>query len=328
MKRTLLVILLAIILAAPLGSLTIKLATVAPTASPWDRSLHQIKDQWHKLSDGKVNLKIYSGGIAGSEPDMIRKIRIGQLDAAAVTINGLNEISSEVFSLSVPFLIHSDEELSYVMSKTKDHFDSIFESNGFRVIVWFNAGWVYFFSRNKVVYPDDLRYQKLSVNAAQDSVVQAWRNQGFQAVPLSIPDITMGLQSGMVDAVYTPPMMAAVNQWFAIADNMSTVRLAPVVSALIVSTRTWNRIPEDTRDKLVTATETVMAQLVDEASALEQKSMEVMKRNGLKVVGTTAEAEAEWRRMANESLEWFAGRLYSSKTLREVKRHLTEFRDN
>ena len=326
MNRTLSAVMVVAFLAAPAGSLTIKLATVAPTGSPWDYSLHELKNEWSRLSGGTITLKTYTGGIAGSEPDMIRKIRIGQLDAAAVTINGLNQISPEILSLSVPFLIHSDEELSYVMAKTKGHFDTIFETNGFHVIAWYNAGWVHFFSRDAVVYPDDLRYQRLSVNASEADVLQAWRNIGFQAIPLSIPDITMGLQSGMVDAIYAPPMMAAANQWFAMADNMSTVRLAPVVSAVIISSRTWNRIPKDMRELLVTSTENVMSRLVDETLVLEQKSMDVMKRNGLTVVETTPEAEAEWRRLAAISLKWFAGRTFTSDTLQEVTRHLTAFR--
>ena len=88
------VILLHLAVSGAAWGLTIKIGSLAPTGSPWDLSLRRIAAAWYQASNGTVEVKIYPGGIAGDEPDMIRKMRIGQLDSAGITVIGLNEIFS------------------------------------------------------------------------------------------------------------------------------------------------------------------------------------------------------------------------------------------
>ncbi len=104
MKRSAAVLLAFAALAAavPAAALTIKMGSLAPTGSPWEAGLKTIAAEWARLSGNDVTLKLYAGGIVGDEPDMIRKIRIGQLDAAAITVSGLNGIFSGVKALVLP----------------------------------------------------------------------------------------------------------------------------------------------------------------------------------------------------------------------------------
>ena len=74
------VFLLAVTL-APAPALTIKLGSLAPAGSPWELGLKRVAAEWERISGGTVSVKIYSGGVAGDEPDMVRKIRIGTLNA-------------------------------------------------------------------------------------------------------------------------------------------------------------------------------------------------------------------------------------------------------
>src|SRR5882724_10605446 len=78
--------------AVPAPGLTIKLGSLAPAASPWELGLKRVAAEWERISDGRVTVKIYAGGIAGDEPDMLRKVRIGALNAALVTVTGLQSI--------------------------------------------------------------------------------------------------------------------------------------------------------------------------------------------------------------------------------------------
>src|SRR5690242_10819619 len=87
--------LLSLVLAAAPAraqSSVVKLATLVPDGSVWHKVLRDMGDDWSKGTQGRVTLRIYAGGVAGDEPDMVRKMRIGQIQAAALTVAGLSDI--------------------------------------------------------------------------------------------------------------------------------------------------------------------------------------------------------------------------------------------
>ena len=71
---------------------TIKLATLAPQGSIWDQTIRAMGDRWNKETAGRVQLRIYAGGVAGDESDALRKTRAGQFQGLAITVAGLTEI--------------------------------------------------------------------------------------------------------------------------------------------------------------------------------------------------------------------------------------------
>ena len=97
----------------------IKLATLAPDGSAWHLILKDMGEQWKQLSGSRVTMVIYPGGVAGDEPDMVRKMRIGQIHAAAVTGTGLSEIDPGVQALQIPMLYQTDDEFDYMAKDLK-----------------------------------------------------------------------------------------------------------------------------------------------------------------------------------------------------------------
>jgi len=111
-----------LLLSARLGAITLKIGSLVPSGSPWDRALRTIAAEWTRLSDGLLSVRIYPAGVAGDEPDMVRKVRIGQLDAAMITMSGLQRIFNGVKTLSFPLFVSSDKELDYVLDKMRPFF--------------------------------------------------------------------------------------------------------------------------------------------------------------------------------------------------------------
>src|SRR3974390_1990238 len=95
----------------------IKLGTLAPNGSPWHTLLKEMGQKWEQASGGKVKLRIYPGGVLGNEGDMIKKMRIGQLQAAALTTIGLHDISPDPQAVDVPMMVDSWPTLDYVMDR-------------------------------------------------------------------------------------------------------------------------------------------------------------------------------------------------------------------
>ena len=164
----------------------IKIGTVAPAGSAWETTLKEIASEWTRISGGEISVKIYSGGTVGDEEDIIRKIKLGRLNAAALTSQGIKNISNDLFALSIPMLVKDDEEFEYVFEKIKPQFDKKLEENGFVPLGWAMTGWVKWFTKSKILYPDDLKQIKVAVDNTDDKIIQIWQNIGFKVIPLSL----------------------------------------------------------------------------------------------------------------------------------------------
>ena len=324
-KRTRLAALM-LLLSLPGWALTIKLASVAPIGSPWDNALRSLAADWSRISGGQIEVKIYMGGVAGDEPDLLRKIRIGQLQAAAVTSLALNQISPDVLALSTPFLIDTDQELDYVLEQTRPHFVRLLEARGFHVLALSKAGWVRFFSRRPVIVPEDLKRQKLAVNTGDPELVNAWVSLGFDVVPLGISDTVVGLQSGMVEAAYGTPLLAAGYQWFATANHMSSLRVAPVIGAIVISSRTWEQVPQEFRAPMLEAVARADRRLYQDTARLESEAVAVMTRHGLVTDVVPPEADALWQAEMDRGFELVVGKAFSRSIYDRITSLLEEFR--
>ena len=287
-------VLLSFVIASPVPAATIKLASVAPEQSPWGTALNRLAAEWERVTNGAAEVTIYHNAIAGEESDVLRKMRIGQIQAAVLTSSGMKIVVPEVFSMSVPFLIRSEDELNYVLESVAPDLEGLFRDQRLHVLAWSRAGWVYFFSRNPVTYPDDLRPQRLAADPNDEELLQAFKIMGFRPIPMPITELVTSLNSGLVDAFYQSPLAAAGFQSFGLAPNMLDIRVAPFLGAVVLTDAAWRRIPEQYRDAFVEAAREMSRSLESEIGQLEIDAIETMSRYGLAVSRVSAEIEAEW----------------------------------
>jgi TRAP-type C4-dicarboxylate transport system substrate-binding protein len=311
--------------ALPAGGLTIKLGTLAPVGSPWEIGLRRIAAEWDRLSGGTVTLRTYAGGIAGDEPDMIRKMRIGNLDAAGITVSGLNGIFKGFKTLSYPLLVRNDSELSYVLDRMKPFFEQELEKRGFHAVMWSPGGWVYLFSRKPVIYPQDLKTQKLWVWSGDPDEIRAYQEAGFQTVTLAVTDLMTSLQGGMIDALVTSPLLAASNQWFGIVSNMATIKFGPLWGATIISDRAWSKVPADLQPKLINAAQKITDSLAPDLAKADDQAIEIMKKYGLTINKVPPKAEAEWADLLDKTFSGLVGTTYDKQSFEMATKYLNEY---
>jgi TRAP-type C4-dicarboxylate transport system substrate-binding protein len=323
--RRLIAILLCAAASFSAGAQTIKLGTLAPVGSPWEVGLRKLAAEWSRLSGGSVTLRIYAGGIAGDEPDMIRKMRIGTLNAAGVTVAGLQGIFSGFKTLSYPLLLRNDAELSDVLGDMRPFFEQELERRGFRAVMWSPAGWVYLFSRKPVMYPKDLKSQKLWVWQLDPNEIRAYQRAGFQTVPLAATDLMTSLQGGMVDAIVTSPLLAASNQWFGVVNNMSTIKLGPLWGATLITEKAWSEVPADLRPRLMEAAQKVADSLAPELAKADDKAIEIMRKYGLTITKAGPKAETEWADLLDRTFSGLVGTTYDKESFEIARKYLTEY---
>src|SRR5881275_1586357 len=293
---------LAFLLAAGSASaqtVRIKLGTLAPQGSTWHQLLQQMAVDFSKASNGKVELKIYAGGTQGNEGEMIRKISIGQLQAASMTAIGLHEITPEPQAEDVPFMIDSYEEYDYVHEKVRGELESAIAKKGYQVLQWGEVGFVYLFSTQPYKTPEDFGKGKVFTWNGDPGAEAAWKAAGFHPVVLSSTDLVPSLTSGMINVVAQSPLYAYTTNLYSRARNMLNMHWGFLTGATVVRKDTWEKIPEDLRQKVLEIAEDYGKKTRDDIRKQNEDAIAQMKKRGLNVVQPTS--LEEWQKAAEEA---------------------------
>ena len=272
----------------------IKMATLAPEGTPWHALIAKMGERWKEETNGNVRLRIYPGGIVGDERDMIRKMRIGQIHGAAISAEGLSEVNPQYTYCFIPLFFQGYEDIDFIRNQIKDDLVSGAEENGVKVLTMVDVGWVYWFTKDPVITPDDLKSQKIWTWAGDYKTAKLWDEAGFNAIPLSVPDVHSSLQTGLVNAMAFPPLYVAANQYFGITSNMLNMKWGILTAALVIDLKIWNRIKPKYQKIMQKVSDEIGLEYQLNNRKEEDDAVEVMKEYGLKVNDLSPEQLSEW----------------------------------
>ncbi len=326
-KNILILATLLLVSTTATATVVIKLATAAPKDSVWHEHLKKIDQRWQEISAGQVELRIYAGTL-GDEDDILRRVRVGQLDAAAISSAGLSSIHKATQAMHIPLAFISNEEMEYVRNGIAKKLEPLLMNKGFRVLSWGEVGWVHFFTREPVETPDDLRKLKLFVWSNGDSTEseRLWQSFGFNTVSLSSIDILPALQTGMIDAFQAPPLIALANQWFPFTPYMTDLKWAPLTGATIITEKAWRKIPVEFREDLARVVFEQGLYLQADVRDLEQQATDAMIKRGLKIVTVDSSAREEWLTVVKLGYPKIRGTVVPEKYFDETLKLRDEFR--
>ncbi len=220
--RRLAIVLLTLASTLPAQTITIRLGTLAPRNSRWHQLMLEMGEKWKSASAGTVLLKVYPGGEQGDEPEMVQKMRIGELQAVAISGAGLSGIEASTSALQIPMMYDSWAQLDYVRNRIGPQLEKMLDARGYTVLNWGDTGWVHFFSKKPATTPDDFRRLRVCVLQGDATMFELYKRNGFHPVSLAATDILTGLQTGLIDAFQAPPTVALGSQWFGAAGTCST----------------------------------------------------------------------------------------------------------
>ena len=305
----------------------IRLGALAPRGTTWHRSLLEMGEKWRTVQGAGAEFIVYAGGSQGGEADMVRRMRVGQLNAAMLSVIGLTEIDDSVAALQkMPMMFRSWDELDHVREKLRAPLEKRFLDKGFVVLCWGDAGWVRFFSKEAALRPADYRRMKVFAWAGDNPQADIMKTLGYQPVVLEISDILPGLQTGMISMVPSTPFWALTLQFYQHASYMLDMNWAPMVGAVVVTRKVWDAMSPAGQQALRQAGEIAGAQLRTVSRREQEESVAAMKKRGLKAQALTAELEAEWRSVAEQTYPMIRGKTVPVEFFDEVRRLLHEYR--
>lgn len=307
---------------------SIKFATLAPEGSAWMNVMKELDAELQEKTGGKLKFKMYPGGISGDEKDVVKKVRIGQLHAAGFTGVGLGEIAPEVRILDAPWLFRDDSEADYIYKNFDKELTGAIEKAGYVLLGWTELGRVYVFSKDPIDGPESMKKAKMWVWEGDPIAQAAYKALGVSPIPLSVVDVMSSLQSGLIDAVYGPPMGVVALQWFTKCRHIYSLPMADSAGAVLISKRFFDSLPADHRRILREASAKHLRRLTLISRQENEKALETLQKQGLKLSAKpTPEALKRYQDLGRLARRELVGKLYSAQLLDQVEKALESLRD-
>jgi len=303
----------------------IKLATLAPEGSPWIQVLKAAADEAQQKTGNAVQFKIYPGGVMGDERDMVRKMHIGQLQAAMLSSASLASMYPEIDVLQTPFLFDSYPETDFVVGKMQDGFKSGLEKNGYVALGWSEAGFVYLMSTVPVETLELLRKAKVWIWNDSPMSKAIFEEAGVIGVPLSITDVLVGLQTGLVEVVYVPPSVAVALQWFTRIKYITDAPLNYMLGGLVAKKEAFDKIDPQHQSVVKEVFQRHMTRLKEIIRAENQEALTVMQKQGIKLISPGKAQIADYKAISEKAMQKESGHKFSPKTKEEVSAWLKAY---
>ena len=331
MRQTVFALLAVLLLLAGHSShaATFKVATLSPDGSFWMKTMREAGKEVEVATDNRVKFKWYPGGVMGDDKAVLRKMRVGQLQGAALPMGELLSFYPDSQAYGIPFLFNSYDEVDYVRSQLDDTLIAGFAEGGMEVLGIAEGGFGYFLTAEPVRVPADLQRQKVWV--PQNDVVSARLAQsiGVTPIPLTLPDVLPGLQTGLVNTVAVSPMGAIVLQWHTRVAHITDIPLMYFCGVISLTGKSFNKLSADDQ-AVVKAVFGKAFKLIDERNRMDNvKAFEALTNQGVEtVVLTDAERDA-WLAMQapGEEMMQSEGQL-STEALERIKGLVEAFRQS
>lgn len=272
----------------------IKLATLAPEGTEYYNLLLEMGQRWQEETNGEIILRIYPNGVVGRESDTIRKMRIGQIQASAMSSIGLADLTDQIQAFTIPMKFKDYDDVENVKEVMFDDISNGLSESGFKLLFLVDIGWVYWFSANEISVPEDLRNAKIYTTAGDYVTVELFKRFGFNAIPVSETDILTSLQTGMINSMQTVPILSLSSGWFALMPNMLDLKWAVFIGAVIIDERVWSKIRPEHQKVMMEVAQEIGKKYQENGRKTDAQAIEMMKEYGMKVKTPTDEELKIW----------------------------------
>jgi len=297
----------------------IKFATVAPEGSTWVKHLRKLDKEIRVKSSGMLGFRIYAGGIAGDELDVLKKIRIGQIHCAAFTGVGFGQILPMVRVLDLPYLFRNDNEIDLVHQELRPFFSKGFKKRGFELLAWAEVGNVYLFSKKPIKKVKDLRGLRVWAWSGDPIAKETFAAMGVNPILLAITDVTTALNTGMINTVYAPPLGAIALQWYTSMSYIMTLPLAHSTGAVLISSKYFDKLPQDLSKMLTSAFDKAMIKLTSTLREQNKEAFQLIRDSGLTIIPVPSGSSLnEFYKIHEQVARKLTDKIYPKEVLEQV----------
>lgn len=305
----------------------IKVALITPEGSTWTNALYKLAKEVENRTGGDVVFRIYAGGVSGDELDVLRKMRVNRIQAAGFSGVGLGVILPEIRVLEAPLLFRSYAEVDRVKDKLFDRFVAGFAEKGFVLLGFAEAGFVYFFAQPSMTGSgglDPLKMWAWKGDPVAKSTLEAF---GIKATPLHLADVNTGLETGMINSFYSPPLAAIAFQWYAKIRYLLDYPIVNSTGAFLIRKSTFDRLSEEHQKILYEQSRRFCDELIRLSRNENAQALQVLKASGIEFEKPAGRQVQLFERSARNVHAGNMDKLYSRKLFGQVQEILRAYRE-
>ena len=229
---------------SPVYATDIKIATIAPNHSAWMGEMREAAMIIKERTAGRVNLKFYGGGVQGTSPKILQKIKIGQLHGGMFAPSDFVKSYGEINMYGLPFAFESWEEMRYVREQMDANLAAGFGKLNFTTF-GFVGSFAIILSNEPVRNQSDLRGKKFWLPEGDSITFEAIKALKLSPVSLPVTDVLTGLQTGLLDMAAIPPEVAIALQWHTRVKYFTDMPVLYAMSFLAIDKRMLNKLSDD-----------------------------------------------------------------------------------
>ncbi|HUF73477.1 MAG TPA: TRAP transporter substrate-binding protein DctP [Gammaproteobacteria bacterium] len=278
----------------------LRIATLAPADSQWMREMAAGGERIRELTGGRVTLRFRAGGIAGSDEQVLRKIRISDLHGGAFTAGGLASLYPGLNTYGIPLIFESLDEVDYVRSRLDARIAAGLEQAGFVSFGFSEGGFSNLMSNVPVSHVDDLRRQKIWVPDNDPIAHQVLDALRLAPVPLELSDALLGLRRGLVDVVAASPVAALVLQWHTEVKYRTDLPLSYSMGVFAIPSDVFYGLAESDQVVVRSVLTEVMATIDSTSRDDNAEARRIMESMGIETVPVNRADVESWRRIIEE----------------------------
>lgn len=229
----------------------LKIATVAPEGTPWEKQLRTLKRHIETESAGRIKVRLFMGGSLGGEKTLVRRTASGSIQCFAGSTAALGSVVDELNVIESPYLFNNAGEADRVLDgAARPLVETALRGGGFRFALWAENGFRSWFTRERVIAtPGDLsglrmRSQEASVHLA------TYRAFGATPVPIDVTNVLTSLQTGVVDGFDNTPLFAFATSWYQAVSHLTLSEHSYQPGIMVYSGTWFDGLPADLQTML------------------------------------------------------------------------------
>lgn len=304
----------------------IKLATLAPENSSLMIIFEEMNKELLQVTNGRLAFKMYAGFALGDEADVLRKLRIGLVNAAIFTSTALTDVNTDLRALQVPFLFSNYEQVDFIMGKVREDLKKGFAKQGFEVLGFPELGFIYFMSKQPIAELSDIKGKRVWAQANAPMAKAFVDSVGVSNVAITAPDVLMALQTNLVDVVFNSPYYALITQWFTQVKYITDLPLSYIGAALLMNKKNYDLLPPDLQQSLKQVTAKYVRMLVEKTRKDNAEALKVMLGRGLQKVTPNPQQAQGFRDLSEKVISGLSPDVLPKDFLKKIETELAEFR--
>jgi tripartite ATP-independent transporter DctP family solute receptor len=227
------------------GAMTLKAADVHPPGYPNVVAIEHLGQKLEAATNGRLKLKMYPGGVLGSEKEMIEQCQVGAIDILRTSLGPVGPVVPDVNVFNMPFVFRNEAHMRAVIDgPIGDEMLAKITASPAKLVAlgWMDGGSRSLYTKKPVHSIADLKGMKIRM-IGNPLFVDTMNAMGGNGISMGYGEVFSALQTGVIDgAENNPPSYFTANHYQTGAKYYTQTNHLIIPEIFVMSKVTWDKL--------------------------------------------------------------------------------------